>query len=80
MRICKALAIILMLGTSIPAYSTGPISKFITDRCTDECINEGPACDNCYSTAVDLFDQSDPVSPELNFDVDEDTGRLEFEF
>ncbi len=80
MRLPYIIFSVMCIGVCQPALSTGPISKFITDRCADECLNEGPACDNCYSTAVDLFDQSDPVSPELNFDVDDDNGGLEVEF
>lgn len=62
------------------AMSLGPIDKFVADRCSNECSSEGPACNDCYSTAVDLFDQAEPVSPELNFDIDDNHGKLEFEF
>ncbi len=62
------------------AIALGPIDNFVANQCMDECMSEGPACDDCYRTAVDLFDQSDPVSPELNFELNDDHDKLELEF
>ncbi|MBS0272163.1 MAG: hypothetical protein JSR85_05900 [Proteobacteria bacterium] len=56
------------------------IDTFIRDHCGEACNGESPDCRDCYNEAVDLFDQSNPVSPEINFDVDDNHGKLELEF
>lgn len=56
------------------------IDTFVRDHCGGACNGESPDCRDCYNDAVDLFDQTTPVSPEVDFDIDDNNGKLEFEF
>lgn len=56
------------------------MDSFIRDRCGSACNGESDDCTQCYNTALDLYDQEDPVSPEANFDILNKHGKLEIVF
>lgn len=66
------------LGSS--AKAKDPVDAFIRDHCTHACNGESDECRMCYNEAVDLFDQNAPTSPEINWDLHYDQGKLKLEF
>lgn len=42
------------------------IDSYVSTRCESECNGESTACRDCYSRAVDLFDQPQSMSSESN--------------
>lgn len=70
--------IFLFTGTAV--NSLGDIDHYILNHCGDECNGESPNCRDCYNTAVDLFDQENPDSPEVDFDLHYDNGKLDLTF
>jgi len=69
---------LLALGGSANALNS--IDTFIRDHCGDVCNGESPDCKTCYNEAVDLYDQKNPVSPEVNWDLQLKNGKLELKF
>ncbi|MDZ4322844.1 MAG: hypothetical protein U1A05_02005 [Alphaproteobacteria bacterium] len=74
------LAGFVCLFTSSTVNSLGDIDGFILNHCGDDCNGEGPNCRDCYNRAVDLYDQQDPDSPEMDFDLHYDSGKLDLTF
>ena len=68
----------LALGGSVNAMNS--IDSFIRDRCGSACNGESDDCRNCYNEAVDLFDQYSPTSPEVEWDLHMDQGKLKLTF
>lgn len=56
------------------------LEEYILNHCGEACNGEGPNCQECYSRAVDLSDQENPDSPEVDFDLDYDSGKLDLTF
>ncbi len=63
-----------------PVNALNDIDTFVRDHCASACNGEGPECQDCYNEAVDLHDQQNPVSPELNFDIVNNNGKLKLIF
>ncbi len=77
-RILILAGVFLTMGSQLHALNS--IDTFITNHCGSDCNGDGPNCRTCYNEAVDLYDQSTPDSPEMNFDLDDNHGKLEWEF
>jgi len=77
-RFFLLLAVFFSVTAEVKAL--GPLDTFVASHCGDACNGEGPNCQDCLSTSVDLFDQAEPTSPEINFDLDDNNGKLEWEF
>ncbi len=77
-RFLLLIVVFLTIGTSVKALNN--IDNFVRDHCGLACNGESDDCKSCYNEAVDLFDQTIPTSPEVNFDIDDDHGKLEWEF
>ena len=70
---------IFLMG-SAPSYALDDIDEFILNNCGDACNGESADCRICYNNAVDLYDQQNPDSPEVDFDLDYHEGTLELKF
>ena len=69
--------IFLTFGHTVKALSS--LDRFAISHCSSDCNGETNLnCRDCTSQAVSLFDQHDPVSPEVNFKIN--NGKLEFGF
>ncbi|MBI2707737.1 MAG: hypothetical protein HYX35_05450 [Proteobacteria bacterium] len=67
---------VLVLGT--PVKGEDEIDKFVSTHCESVCNGESTACGNCYTQAVELFDQPQSLS-EGDLDVNTNMG-LEIPF
>ncbi len=78
----KRILVLTIFSFSFSGHLTAldHIDTFIRDHCTEACNGESPDCRVCQNEAIDLFDQTTPVSPEVDFDIDYNNGKLEFEF
>jgi len=74
------LAGFVCLFTGSAVHSLRDIDEYVLNHCGDECNGEGPNCRDCYNTAVDLFDQENPDSPEMDFDLNYKEGTLDLTF
>jgi len=45
-----------------------------------DCNGESDTCEDDYTQSVSLFDESNPTSPEVKFDVNNNHGKLDVEF
>ncbi len=69
---------ITALAFSGPVRGEDEIDKFVSTHCESVCIGESTACRNCYTQAVELFDQPQSLS-EGDLDVNPNMG-LEIPF
>ena len=74
------LAVFVCFFTSSAVYSLRDIDEYVLNNCGSDCNGEGPNCQECYNTAVDLFDQDNPDSPEMDFDLNYNEGTLDLTF
>lgn len=74
------LVVMLYLFGSGPLQALDPISEFVLNQCGEECNGETADCRICYNNAVDLYDQENPDSPEMDFDLNYHDGTLELQF
>lgn len=74
------LAGFVCLLTSSAVNSLGDIDNYILNHCGDDCNGESPNCQDCYNTAVDLFERENDSS-EMDADLlNYDNGKLELTF
>lgn len=59
-------------------YALNALDQFVMTRCGERCNGESEDCIDCYNQAVDLYDQSIPVSPNVDWGMSD--GKFEFEF
>ncbi|MBX9620415.1 MAG: hypothetical protein K2X28_00020 [Alphaproteobacteria bacterium] len=77
---CFILAAFVCLLTGSAVNSLGDIDNYILNHCGSACNGESPDCRDCYNEAVDLFDQENPDSPEVDFDLHYNNGKLDLTF
>ena len=70
------LTIFSLFGSAVSAYNT---DDYIRDHLGGSCNGDTPDCKDFYNDAVELFDQEKPDSPEFNFDINDNHGKLELE-
>jgi len=70
----------LYLFGGAPSLALEDFDAFVLKQCSDECNGETADCRICYNNAVDLYDQENPDSPEVDFDINYHEGTLELQF
>ena len=67
-----------LISFNTAGHAWGALDSFINTQCSERCNGESDDCIICYNEAVDLYDQADPDSPEVNWGYS--GGKFEFYF
>ncbi len=76
-KILISVLTVLVIGSPVKA-ALDEIDKFVNTHCESRCNGESTDCRDCYSRAVELFDQPQSMSKE-DLDINPNMG-LEIPF